>query len=76
MININNEGPELEEDLEEESKQQSSKAKNPMSPETTKNLEDVSEMTEPANDQNLEKMAELNVSLKMELSAVLAQMQA
>lgn len=74
MININNEGPELEEDEEEDSKQQSSMAKNPMSPETTKNLEDVSEMTEPANDQNLEKMAEINESLKKELSAVLAQM--
>jgi len=73
MININNEGPELEEDEEEDSKhQQSSKARNPMSPDTTKNLEDVSEMTEPANDQNLEKMAEINESLKMELSAVLA----
>jgi hypothetical protein len=70
MININNEGPELEEDEEEDSKQQSSMAKNPMSPETTKNLEDVSEMTEPANDQNLE----INESLKKELLAVLAQM--
>ena len=45
-----------------------------MSPDTTKNLEDVSETTEPANDQNLEKMAEINESLKMELSTVLAQM--
>jgi hypothetical protein len=43
-----------------------------MSPDTTKNLEDVSEMTELATDQNLEKMAEINESLKMELSAVLA----
>jgi hypothetical protein len=35
-------------------------------------LDDVSEITEPANDQNLEKMAQINESLKMELSAVLA----
>lgn len=75
MININNEGPEPEDEEEEESKQQSSKTanKNPMSPESSKK-DDLSMISEAEG--NLDKLAEINENLKIELSAVVAQMQA